>query len=211
MAVLTETKTQPVPLGRIFCFGGESVGKLLPACSDCGPGAVPEQYKSGPFSSLSHLLLSAPSPWEQGEFGALSCLPAHLPPCAPLGFFNTYLSLCPMLCLEAVCEGREKGGEGVASREVGAWWRCLVRYGLGGELPGHGHTWLGSFELRRRVSLVVGCQAARQPPLVLCYAFLHAPGSSPLSRHVLQQPVPAMPALPALPALRPDPAGQQLQ
>ena len=65
MAVLMETKTQPVQLSRIFCFGGESVGKLLPACSDCAPGAVQEHYKSGPFSSLSHPLLSPPSPWNK--------------------------------------------------------------------------------------------------------------------------------------------------
>lgn len=57
MAVLTETKTQPGALGRTVCFGDESVGKLLPRCSDCGPGAVLEQYKSRTFPSLSHPLL----------------------------------------------------------------------------------------------------------------------------------------------------------
>lgn len=57
MAVLTETKTPPGAFGRTVCFGDESVGKLLPRCSDCGPGAVPEQYKSRTFSSLSHPLL----------------------------------------------------------------------------------------------------------------------------------------------------------
>ena len=72
MAVLMETKTQPVPLGRIFCFGGESVGKLLTACSDCTPGAVQEPYKSGSFSSLSHPVLLPPSPWEEGESEGLS-------------------------------------------------------------------------------------------------------------------------------------------
>ena len=43
-------------------------------CSDCGPGAMQEQYKSRNFSSLSHPLLSPPSPLEQGEYEALVLL-----------------------------------------------------------------------------------------------------------------------------------------
>lgn len=71
MASLMETKARPVALGRGFCLGGESVGKLLPLCSDCGPGAVQQLYKSRSFSSLSHPLFSAPPHWEQGEFQRL--------------------------------------------------------------------------------------------------------------------------------------------
>lgn len=56
MAALAETKTQPGAFGRTVCFGDESAGKLLPLCSDCGPGAMQEQYKSRSFSSLSHPL-----------------------------------------------------------------------------------------------------------------------------------------------------------
>ena len=91
MVALTETKTQPVPLSRIFCFGGESVGKLLPACSDCVPGAVQEQYKSGPFSSLSHPLLSPPPPWNKVSLKPflllvvvlLQCISTHTCPFVP--------------------------------------------------------------------------------------------------------------------------------
>lgn len=54
MAALTEAKSQLVALGRIFCLGNESVGKLLLQCRDCGPGAVQEKYKSWPIPSLSH-------------------------------------------------------------------------------------------------------------------------------------------------------------
>lgn len=83
MAVLMEIKAQPVALGRIFCFGGESVGKLLPLCSACVPGAVQGQYKRELWSSLSHPLLLPSSAWHQGEFCHFSTLPS-LPPSPPV-------------------------------------------------------------------------------------------------------------------------------
>ena len=115
MAVLMETKTQPVPLSRIFCFGGESVGKLLPACSDCAPGAVQEHYKSGPFSSLSHPLLSPPSPWEQGESEALSPARRRSPPV----YLNAYVPLCPMLGLERLVMGEGRGQKICCGEKLG--------------------------------------------------------------------------------------------
>ena len=104
MAALVETKPQPVALGRLFCLGGESVGKLVPACSDREPGAVQEQYKSGPFSSLSHPLFSPPSPWEEGESEA----PSLPPPRFPLGFLSVYLPfvLHGVMGLPIMREGR---------------------------------------------------------------------------------------------------------
>ncbi|KAL9823747.1 feather keratin 1-like [Geothlypis trichas] len=57
--MVMENKTQPGALGGIFCFEDESVGKLLSSCSDLGPGAPQEQYKSSSISSLSHPLLSS--------------------------------------------------------------------------------------------------------------------------------------------------------
>ncbi|XP_050768006.1 feather keratin 1-like [Gymnogyps californianus] len=105
MAALTETKTQPVPLSRIFCFGGESVGKLLPACSDCAPGAVQEQYKSGPFSSLSHPLLSPPSPWNKVHLRPrdMSCYSQCLPcqPCGPTPLANSCNEPCVRQCQDS--------------------------------------------------------------------------------------------------------------
>lgn len=102
MAVFMEIKPQRVALGRIFFFGGECVGKLLPLCSACGPGAVQEQYKRGTFSSLCHPLLSPPSPWDQGESEALSFL-------APLSFLIPFFALIPCGLLRTACHGRGKG------------------------------------------------------------------------------------------------------
>lgn len=59
MAMLMEIKAQPVALGRIFCFGGESVGKLLPLCSDCAPGAEQGQYKRELVLTLSSTPLAS--------------------------------------------------------------------------------------------------------------------------------------------------------
>ena len=108
MAVLMETKTQPMPLSRIFCFGGESVGKLLPACSDCAPGAVQEQYKSGPFS-LSHALLSPPSPWNKVSlkpFLLLLLLLLLLPLLWDLSAHTCPFVPCGVLEVLAIGEGR---------------------------------------------------------------------------------------------------------
>ena len=115
MGALRETKAQPVPLSRIFCFGGESVGKLLPTCSDCAPGAVQEQYKSGPFSSLSHPLLLPPSPWEQGESEALSPARRRSPPV----YLTAYVPLCPMLVLSGLSWGRGGGKKFAVERSWG--------------------------------------------------------------------------------------------
>ena len=59
MAALMEIKPQRVALGRIFCFAGECVGKLLSLCSACGPGAVQQHYKRGTFSLLSSTPLTS--------------------------------------------------------------------------------------------------------------------------------------------------------
>lgn len=110
MAALTETKAQLVALGRIFCFGDESVGKLLPLCSDCGPGAVQQKYKSQPFSSLSHPVLLSPSHWEQGKVEDFSALP---PSILLPSVFCTYLPLCSMPGHGAAYDGRGTGTERV--------------------------------------------------------------------------------------------------
>lgn len=59
MAMLMEIKAQPVALGRIFCIGSESVGKLLPLCSDGGPGAVQGQYKRELILTVSSTSLAS--------------------------------------------------------------------------------------------------------------------------------------------------------
>lgn len=62
MAALMEIQPQRVVLGRIFCFGGECVGKLVPLCRASGPGAVRNSIKGEPsphsliHSSHLHLL-----------------------------------------------------------------------------------------------------------------------------------------------------------
>lgn len=119
MAALTETKTPPVLLGRTFCFGDESDGKLLPSRSDCGPGAVQKQYKSRPCSSLSHPLRSHPSPWEQGKSEALCPFSDLRPPPHPLGFLNTSLSLGPTFWFGSACGGSGEAAEVVAWKEAG--------------------------------------------------------------------------------------------
>ncbi|XP_051625692.1 feather keratin 1-like isoform X3 [Manacus candei] len=100
-----ETKPESVPLHWVVCFGDESVGKLLPWCSDCGPGAVQEQYKSRLFSLLPHSLHSPPSPWEQGAAPApdMSCYTPCRPcqPCGPTPLANSCNEPCVRQCQDS--------------------------------------------------------------------------------------------------------------
>lgn len=55
MTALMETKTHPVALGSIFCFGDESVGKLLPCAVTVGLGRCRSNIKVAPSPhSLIH-------------------------------------------------------------------------------------------------------------------------------------------------------------
>ncbi|XP_064256155.1 feather keratin 1-like isoform X1 [Passer domesticus] len=105
MAVLTETKTQPGAFGRTVCFGDESVGKLLPLCSACGPGAVQEQYKSRTFSSLSHPLLQLHLVGNKVHLQpqAMSCYSPCRPcqPCGPTPLANSCNEPCVRQCQDS--------------------------------------------------------------------------------------------------------------
>lgn len=112
--MVMENKTQPGALGGILCFRDESVGKLLSSCSDCGPGAAQEQYKSCSISSLPHPLLSCTqSHWEQGKSEALYSSFIHSHHCASMEFFSTKLSLLSIPDSGFAFYGRGKGTKAV--------------------------------------------------------------------------------------------------
>lgn len=113
MAMLLEIKAQPVALGRIFCFGGESVRKLYPCVMTVGLGQCKGNIRQS-SSSLSHPLLLPQSVWDQGELGHFSpLLFLPLPPlifhCIPVTWpydASWAHSLCEVKCERWSYEGR---------------------------------------------------------------------------------------------------------